>query len=217
MAGLPIRRALLSVSDKSGLADFARGLCRFGVEILSTGGTARALTAAGVPITTVEGFTGFPEMLDGRVKTLHPRVHAGILYRRGDAAHEQAMAAHGLQPIDLVAVNLYPFETTVARPGVSWEEAIEEIDIGGPAMIRSAAKNHAGVAVVCAPAQYAEVLAEMEASGGLLGDALRRRLAFEAFRRTAAYDAAIAGFFAPRLEAGAGAPAAGGDPAADAL
>jgi phosphoribosylaminoimidazolecarboxamide formyltransferase/IMP cyclohydrolase len=203
METTPLRRALLSVSDKHGLVEFANGLRAFGVEILSTGGTARTLAAAGVPVTPVEEFTGFPEMLDGRVKTLHPRIHAGILHRRGDAAHERAMATHGLLPIDLIAVNLYPFEATVARPGVSWEEAIEEIDIGGPAMVRSAAKNHDGVAVVCSPEQYAEVLADLRAHGGRTSAALRRRLALEAFRRTAAYDAAIAGFFAGRLGAGA--------------
>lgn len=191
----PVRRALLSVSDKTGLIEFASGLNELGVEILSTGGTARALKEAGIPLTGVDEFTGFPEMLDGRVKTLHPKVHAGILYRRDDPAHVQAMKSHDLSSIDLVVVNLYPFEETVARPGVSRDEAVEQIDIGGPSMIRSAAKNHAHVTVVSSPSQYSEVLSEMRAGDGATTLELRRRLALEAFRRTATYDSAIGRFF----------------------
>ncbi|MBI4607367.1 MAG: bifunctional phosphoribosylaminoimidazolecarboxamide formyltransferase/IMP cyclohydrolase, partial [Planctomycetes bacterium] len=192
---VPIRRALLSVSDKRGLVELASGLRELGVEIISTGGTARALRAAGIPIVEIEAFTGFPEMLDGRVKTLHPRVHAGILHRRDDPAHLRAMEAHGLAAIDLVVVNLYPFEETVARPGVTREEAVEQIDIGGPSMVRSAAKNHAHVTVVSSPSQYGAVLEEMRASGGRTSLDLRRRLALEAFKLTAAYDAAISRYF----------------------
>ncbi len=190
-----ITRALLSVSDKTGLVELASGLRELGVEIISTGGTARILRTAGIPITEIDAFTGFPEMLDGRVKTLHPKVHAGILHRRDDPGHVETLRAHGLKAIDLVAVNLYPFEETVARAGVTREEAVEQIDIGGPSMLRSAAKNHAYVTVVCSPSQYAEVLAEMRTRGGSTSLALRRRLALEAFRRTASYDAAIHRFF----------------------
>ncbi|HVR75126.1 MAG TPA: bifunctional phosphoribosylaminoimidazolecarboxamide formyltransferase/IMP cyclohydrolase [Planctomycetota bacterium] len=195
MSDTPIRRALLSVSDKTGLTTFAAGLRKLGVEVISTGGTGRALGCAGITITDVEAFTGFPEMLDGRVKTLHPNVHAGILYRRDDPAHVQAMQTHDLRGIDLVAVNLYPFEETVARPGVTREEAVEEIDIGGPSLLRAAAKNHAHVTVVSSPSQYNDVLREMGAGNGSTTLELRRRLALEAFRRTAAYDAAIQRFF----------------------
>ncbi|WP_027284473.1 bifunctional phosphoribosylaminoimidazolecarboxamide formyltransferase/IMP cyclohydrolase [Rubritepida flocculans] len=191
---LPVRRALLSVSDKTGIVEFARFLAERGAEILSTGGTAAALRAAGVPVKDVSEHTGFPEILDGRVKTLVPQVHGGLLGRRDDPAHLAQMAAHGIAPIDLVAVNLYPFEATVAK-GAGFEEAIENIDIGGPAMIRSAAKNHAHVAVVTEAAQLEEVRAEIEAAGGTsLG--LRRRLAQRAYARTAAYDAAIAAWLA---------------------
>ena len=196
MPDTPIRRALLSVSDKSGLVEFSRGLRDLGVEIISTGGTARTLREAGIPIVEIEGFTGFPEMLDGRVKTLHPKVHAGILYKRDDPAHVRTMESHDLSAIDLVAVNLYPFEQTVARPGVTREEAVEQIDIGGPSLTRSAAKNHAHVTVVSSPSQYGEVLAAMREHGGATTLALRERLAVEAFRRTAAYDAAIFRHFA---------------------
>jgi phosphoribosylaminoimidazolecarboxamide formyltransferase/IMP cyclohydrolase len=215
MNEIPIRRALLSVTDKSGLVEFARGLEILGVEIVSTGGTARALRAAGVSIVEIEAFTGFPEMLDGRIKTLHPKVHGGILYRRDDPAHVEAMKAHGMGSIDLVAVNLYAFEETVSRPGVGWEDAVEHIDIGGPSMLRSAAKNHAHVTVVSSPAQYDEVLAEMRQHAGATTLELRRRLALEAFRRTASYDAAISGFFAGRLREAAGTAAPGGEPAAE--
>jgi phosphoribosylaminoimidazolecarboxamide formyltransferase/IMP cyclohydrolase len=191
MSTTPIRRALLSVSDKTGLVEFARGLCAHGVEIISTGGTAQTLREADIPLLEVAEFTGFPEVLDGRVKTLHPAVHAGILYRRDQAAHVETLASHGLAPIDLVAVNLYPFEETVARAETSRAEAVEQIDIGGPSMIRSAAKNHESVTVVVSPDQYGAVLAELDQNGGATSVALRQRLAAAAFRRTATYDAAI--------------------------
>jgi phosphoribosylaminoimidazolecarboxamide formyltransferase/IMP cyclohydrolase len=194
-----VRRALLSVHDKTGVVDFAKGLQALGVEILSTGGTAKLLRDAGVPVVDVAQVTGFPEMLDGRVKTLHPKVHGGILARRDVPAHMQALEAHGIGPIDLVVVALYPFEQTVARPGVTVEEAIENIDIGGPSMIRGAAKNHVGVGVVTDPSQYAPVLDELRKSGGALSAETRGRLALEAFRRTSQYDAAIAAY----LERGA--------------
>jgi phosphoribosylaminoimidazolecarboxamide formyltransferase/IMP cyclohydrolase len=196
-----IRRALLSVSDKTGLVDLARGLTELGVELLSTGGTARALAAAGLTVREVADVTGFPEMLDGRVKTLHPAIHGGILARRDLPAHEEALARNRIGPIDLVAVNLYPFEQTVARPGVAFDDALEQIDIGGPAMIRSAAKNHAGVVVLVDPAQYAPVLEELRRTRGTVSPETRRRLALEAFRRTAQYDAAIAAWL--RAPAGA--------------
>ena len=154
-----IQRALISVSDKAGLVELAKGLKDFGVEIISTGGTARSLKEAGVPVIEISEFTGFPEMMDGRVKTLHPKVHGGLLYIRGNAEHEAAAAKHGIKPIDLVVVNLYPFEKTVAKPDVKLHEAIENIDIGGPSMLRSAAKNNASVTVVVDPADYPAVLA----------------------------------------------------------
>jgi len=191
---LPVRRALLSVSDKTGLVEFGRFLAARGVEILSTGGTARTLREAGVPVKDVSEHTGFPEILDGRVKTLVPQVHGGLLGRRDLAEHVAQMERHGIAPIDLVAVNLYPFEATVAQ-GAGFEDCIENIDIGGPAMIRSAAKNHAHVAVLTEPAHLAEVQAEIEAQGGTRL-ATRRRLAAAAYARTAAYDAAISGWFA---------------------
>jgi phosphoribosylaminoimidazolecarboxamide formyltransferase/IMP cyclohydrolase len=187
-----VRRALLSVSDKTGLVDFARGLASLGVELVSTGGTARALADAGLAVREVARLTGFPEMLDGRVKTLHPAIHGGILARRDDAEHARQLASHGIEAIDLVAVNLYPFERTAARPGAAFDDVVEQIDVGGPAMIRAAAKNHAGVAVLVDPAQYGPVLEELRRSGGELAAETRRRLAQEAFRRTAQYDAAIA-------------------------
>jgi phosphoribosylaminoimidazolecarboxamide formyltransferase/IMP cyclohydrolase len=194
---LRIARALLSVSDKTGLIEFGRFLAGHGVEILSTGGTARALGKAGIDVTEVSGHTGFPEILDGRVKTLHPTIHGGILGRRDVPDHRSAMEKHGIAPIDLLVVNLYPFETTVAR-GADAETCVENIDIGGPAMIRSAAKNHAWVAVVTDPADYAAITEEMAANDGTTTMALRRRLAAKAFARTAAYDAAIAGWFGER-------------------
>ncbi len=188
---VPMRRALLSVSDKTGLIELARALHARGVTLISTGGTAKAIADAGIPVTGIEEVTGFPEMLDGRVKTLHPLVHGGLLGRRDLTSHTDAMAAHGIEPIDLVCVNLYPFEATVANAGVTEAEAIEQIDIGGPSMIRSGAKNHAAVAVVTDAAQYTDLIADLEANEGRTTLSLRRRLAVEAFRRTAAYDAAI--------------------------
>ena len=189
--GRPIARALISVSDKTGLAAFASALARRGVAILSTGGTARALRDAGVAVTDVSDHTGFPEIMDGRVKTLHPAIHGGILGRRDDADHRAAMEEHGIAGIDLVAVNLYPFEEAV-REGAARDTCIETIDIGGPAMIRAAAKNHEDVTVVVQPCDYQAVIDDMEALGGATSLALRRRLAATAFARTAAYDAAIA-------------------------
>jgi phosphoribosylaminoimidazolecarboxamide formyltransferase/IMP cyclohydrolase len=190
---LPIRRALLSVSDKAGIVEFARVLAAQGAEILSTGGTAQAIRAAGIPVKDVSDHTGFPEILDGRVKTLVPQVHGGLLGRRDLPEHLAQMQAHAIAPIDLVAVNLYPFEATVAK-GAAFDDCIENIDIGGPAMIRSAAKNHASVVVVTEPEQLAEVRAELEAGGTTL--ALRRRFAQAAYARTAAYDSAISTWFA---------------------
>ena len=186
-----IQRALLSVSDKTGLAKLAQTLADAGVELISTGGTAKALRETGLKVTDLSAYTGFPEMLDGRVKTLHPKVHGGLLYVRGNEGHEKAIQQHGIAPIDLVVVNLYPFEQTVARPGVSLEEAIENIDIGGPSMLRSAAKNHESVTVVVDPADYEAVAAQIKESGGTSLQ-LRRTLAAKVFSRTAAYDAAIA-------------------------
>ncbi len=200
---MKVQRALLSVHDKAGVVDLARALAGFGVEILSTGGTARLLRESGVTVREVADVTGFPEMLDGRVKTLHPRIHGGILARRDRPEHLTALRQHGIDPIDLVVSGLYPFEATVARPGVSRDEVIEQIDIGGPALIRAAAKNHAGVAVVTHPSQYAGVLAELSATGGQLGEDTRVRLAQDAFRRTAEYDAAIAAFLAADRESSA--------------
>jgi len=186
-----VRHAVLSVHDKTGLVDFGLGLAELGIELLSTGGTRRALVEAGVPVREVSEETGFPEILDGRVKTLHPRVHGGILFRRSLPGHRAAIEQHGLRPIDLVVVSLYPFRETVAR-GAAPEEVIEEIDVGGPTMIRAAAKNHEDVGVVTSPAQYGPVLDELKRTGGELGAATLRALAAEAFAVTAAYDAAIA-------------------------
>jgi phosphoribosylaminoimidazolecarboxamide formyltransferase / IMP cyclohydrolase len=191
-AAKPIRRALLSVTDKSGLAEFAQALAAFGVELISTGGTARALRDAGLAVKDISDLTGFPEMLDGRVKTLHPRVHGGLLYIRGNAEHEAAVAAHGIQPIDMVVVNLYAFEKTAAQPGVAFGHLIENIDIGGPSMVRSAAKNFEDVAIVTQPAEYAALTEELNANRGALTRPTRWRLAKQAFALTAAYDSAIA-------------------------
>ena len=190
----PITRALLSVSDKTGLVDFARGLAERGIALVSTGGTRKALVEAGLAVSDVADLTGFPEMMDGRVKTLHPAVHGGLLAIRGNAEHRAAMAAHGIGPIDLLVVNLYPFEATLARGG-SFEDLIENIDIGGPAMIRAGAKNHDDVTVIVDVADYDEVLAEIAENGGATTLALRRRLAAKAYARTAAYDAAISNWF----------------------
>jgi phosphoribosylaminoimidazolecarboxamide formyltransferase/IMP cyclohydrolase len=191
---MKIQRALLSVSDKTGLVDFARGLAASGVELLSTGGTASALRQAGLTVKDVSEHTGFPEMLDGRVKTLHPFIHGGLLFRRDNPEHVKQAAAHGIVPIDLVVVNLYPFEQTVVREGVTLEEAIENIDIGGPSMLRSAAKNYASVTVVCDPSDYSEVLREMEEHDGGTTLKLRERLAVRVFDLTARYDRAIADY-----------------------
>jgi phosphoribosylaminoimidazolecarboxamide formyltransferase/IMP cyclohydrolase len=195
---MPIRRALVSVSDKTGIVELGRALAAGGVEILSTGGSARALAEAGVPVREVSAHTGFPEILDGRVKTLHPKIHGGLLARRDHAAHLEAMTDYGIAPIDLLAVNLYPFERTIAG-GADEAAAIEAIDIGGTALIRAAAKNHAFVTVVTDPADYPRVLDDIAANGGAVSEELRRELAAAAFARTAAYDAAIAGWFAGRL------------------
>jgi phosphoribosylaminoimidazolecarboxamide formyltransferase/IMP cyclohydrolase len=186
-----ISRALLSVSDKTGLVDFAQILAQAGVELISTGGTAKALRDAGLAVKDISEHTGFPEMLDGRVKTLHPKVHGGLLYIRGNAEHEAAVKQHAIAPIDLVVVNLYPFEATVAKPNVSLHDAIENIDIGGPSMLRSAAKNHDSVTVIVDPADYAIVADQIKSSGNTTLE-LRRALAAKVYARTAAYDAAIA-------------------------
>jgi phosphoribosylaminoimidazolecarboxamide formyltransferase / IMP cyclohydrolase len=200
--GVRVRRALLSVSEKRGVVDFARGLVELGVEIVSTGGTAKALAEAGVEVRAVEDFTGFPEMMDGRVKTLHPRLYAGLLAMRDNDEHLQAAAEHGIEQVDLVCVNLYPFEQAVAR-GAPAHEVVENIDIGGPTMIRAAAKNHAFAAVVADPADYEGVLGELRGSGGRLSPATRERLAAVAFATTARYDAAISRWFAVRAYDGA--------------
>ena len=186
-----IKRALLSVSDKTGLIDFAQTLVAAGVELISTGGTAKAIREAGLPVKDISAHTGFPEMMDGRVKTLHPKIHGGLLYIRGNATHEAAAREHDIAPIDLVVVNLYPFEETVAKPNVALHEAIENIDIGGPSMLRSAAKNHESVTVIVDPADYVPVAEQIKA-GGETTLALRRKLAAKVFARTSAYDAAIA-------------------------
>jgi phosphoribosylaminoimidazolecarboxamide formyltransferase / IMP cyclohydrolase len=187
-----LHRAILSVTDKSGLADFARKLSGLGIELISTGGTAKLLRDSGITVKDVSELTGFPEMLDGRVKTLHPKVHGGILHRRENPAHRIAVAEHGIQPIDMVVVNLYAFEKTAAQPGVHFDELIENIDIGGPSMIRSAAKNFQDVAVVTSPSDYDAIAEELAKSGGELSTATKWRLAQKAFATTAAYDSAIA-------------------------
>ncbi len=192
-AGLRVvRRALLSVTDKTGLVEFARALAGHGVELVSTGGTAKALREAGLAVRDISGLTDFPEMLDGRVKTLHPKVHGGILHVRGNAGHMAAVKEHAIEPIDMVVVNLYAFEKTASRPGVAFSDVIENIDIGGPSMVRSAAKNFEDVAIVTAAADYAAIAEEMAANGGALTRATRWRLAKAAFATTAAYDVGIA-------------------------
>ncbi|MFH0954446.1 MAG: bifunctional phosphoribosylaminoimidazolecarboxamide formyltransferase/IMP cyclohydrolase [Verrucomicrobiota bacterium] len=196
---MKMQRALISVSDKTGVVELARALASIGVEILSTGGTAKAIRDAGLAVKDVSEFTGFVEILDGRVKTLHPKVHAGLLYVRGNPEHEATMKKHGLMPIDLVCVNLYPFEATVAKPRVKFDDAIENIDIGGPSMLRSAAKNHKFVTVVTDPADYGRVLASIQANGGNTDEDLRRELAQKVYARTAQYDAAIAGYLASQI------------------
>ncbi|WP_028453462.1 bifunctional phosphoribosylaminoimidazolecarboxamide formyltransferase/IMP cyclohydrolase [Chitinilyticum aquatile] len=197
-----IQRALISVSDKTGVLDFARALVAQGVEILSTGGTAKLFSDNGVPVIEVSDYTGFPEMLDGRVKTLHPKIHGGILGRRDLEAHVGTMQEHGIGNIDLVCVNLYPFEATIAKPDCSFEDAIENIDIGGPAMVRSAAKNHAHVAIVTDAADYNALVEEMQANGGALSLATRINLAKKAFSHTAAYDGAISNYLTALTDAG---------------
>lgn len=191
---MKIQRALLSVSDKSGLLDFALGLVDHGVELISTGGTARALQAAGISVVEISDFTGFPEIMEGRVKTLHPKVHGGLLYRRDQPTHVTQATEHGIPPIDLVCVNLYPFVETVAKKGTTLEEAIEQIDIGGPSMIRSAAKNQESVTVVIDPNDYSRVLESMAEHNGATTPELRARLAVKAFAMTAAYDRAISSY-----------------------
>jgi phosphoribosylaminoimidazolecarboxamide formyltransferase/IMP cyclohydrolase len=200
-----VKRALISVSDKTGVAAFAKGLAALGVEIVSTGGTHKTLAEAGIPVTHISEVTGFPEILDGRVKTLHPAIHGGILARRNDPRHVETLAEQNIAPIDLVAVNLYPFRQTAARPGVSWDELIENIDIGGPSMIRSAAKNHEDVLVVVSPEDYGDILARLKKKGDCPPEE-RRRLAAAAFRHTAEYDACIADTFVVSAAAARNAP-----------
>ena len=192
MAG--IARAIISVTDKTGVVEFARELADMGVEILSTGGTAKALREGGVQVTDISAYTGFPEMMDGRVKTLHPKVHGGLLGLRDNSEHRRMMEAHGIAPIDMVVVNLYRFEDTVAKQGVDLAEAIENIDIGGPSMLRSSAKNFKFVTVVVDPADYRTVIEEMKASGGETSFATRFRLARKVFALTHRYDGAISGY-----------------------
>lgn len=204
---LPARRALVSVFDKTGLEELARGLTRLGIAIVSTGGTLKFLEEKRIPVTGVSGVTGFPEILDGRVKTLHPRIHGGILANRSVPEHLETLEEHGIDRIDLVVVNLYPFRETVAR-GASFEEAVEMIDVGGPTMVRAAAKNFGGVTVVVDPADYPAVLAALEEGNGVVPEPLRRRLALEAFRHTARYDAAISDWLGGHVE-DTGTPAAG--------
>jgi len=217
---LPAHRALVSVFDKSGLSELAHGLQSLGIEIVSTGGTLAYLRQLGVPAVAVSDVTGFPEILDGRVKTLHPHIHAGILANRSTAAHTEQLAAHLIDRIDLVIVNLYPFRETAADPAATFDEVIEKIDIGGPAMVRAAAKNFGGVAVVVEPADYTRLLAALSASDGVVPEALRRELAVKAFRHTQSYDAAVADWLARHAAAAAGdgasssAAAASGQPAA---
>jgi phosphoribosylaminoimidazolecarboxamide formyltransferase / IMP cyclohydrolase len=207
-AGLkPVRRALLSVTDKTGLIEFARSLTSHGVELVSTGGTARALREAGLGVKDISELTGFPEMLDGRVKTLHPKVHGGILHIRDNPAHRAAVTEHGIVPIDMVVVNLYAFEKTASKPGVAFHEIIENIDIGGPSMVRSAAKNFEDVAIVTAASDYDALTQELAANNGSLGRETRWRLARHAFALTAAYDSAIAGTLATMAAPTVDAPA----------
>ncbi|MEO7557073.1 MAG: bifunctional phosphoribosylaminoimidazolecarboxamide formyltransferase/IMP cyclohydrolase, partial [Acidimicrobiales bacterium] len=195
-----VRRALLSVSDKRGVVDFAQGLAQLGVELISTGGTAQVLRDAGLEVWAIEDFTGFPEIMDGRVKTLHPKLYAGLLAVRSNPEHLQQADAHGVEMVDLVCVNLYPFERTAAKRGVDDAEVIENIDIGGPTMIRAAAKNHAFTAVVVSPESYDAVVEELRTSGGHLSMPTREHLAGDAFALTARYDSAIARWFAEKGE-----------------
>ncbi len=197
---IKVKRALISVSDKTGLADFAKGLHKLGVEILSTGGTAALLRSSNIPVIEVADYTGFPEMLDGRVKTLHPKIHGGLLALRDNSEHMKQIAAHGIGLIDMVVVNLYPFEKTIQKKNVSLEDAIENIDIGGPSMLRSAAKNYKSVAVICNPARYTEVLNELNNNSGILSDKVLTNLAIEVFECTNTYDAAIHQFLSNRFK-----------------
>lgn len=194
-----IQRALLSVSDKTGLEKFARGLAELDVELISTGGTARALTAAGLTVTGVSGVTKSPEMLEGRVKTLHPAIHGGLLADRSKPEHMDTIARMGITPIDMVVVNLYPFAQTIAKPDVAYADAIENIDIGGPAMIRSAGKNHASVAVVVSPEDYEPILLEMQTGAGQLSSETLAHLAAKAFAHTSEYDAMITKYLSSQL------------------
>src|SRR5580704_13075582 len=204
-----IKRALLGVSDKAGLAAFATALERHGIEIVSTGGTAAALEKAGVKVRTVENFTGLPEMLDGRVKTLHPKIHGGILARRADENHQRQMQQHNIEPIDLVVVNFYPSENTVSQAHARLEDAIENIDIGGPTLVRAAAKNHDDVAVVVDAEDYAQVATELDANQCAISADTRWRLARKAFARVAAYDAAISNYLGTHAADRGAAPALG--------
>lgn len=193
MDKVKVTRALLSVSDKTGIADFARFLSGKGIELLSTGGTAKLLTEQNIPVTSVDAFTGHPEIMDGRVKTLHPRVHGGILAMRDNPLHQKHMQENGIKPIDLVVVNLYPFRETIAKPEVTIEDAIENIDIGGPTMVRSSAKNHAWVTIVVDPADYTAIASELSADG-TISLSTRRKCALKAFTHTAEYDTAISAY-----------------------
>ena len=195
-----VERALISVSDKSGIVDFAKGLSKFGIEILSTGGTAKLLKEKGIDITLVSEYTGFPEMLDGRVKTLHPKIHGGLLARRDSKEHMEQLKKHDILPIDVVVVNLYPFEETISKPDVKLEEAIENIDIGGPTMLRSAAKNYESVAVIVSPGRYPEILKELEEKSGELSLETKKKLQTEVFSHTARYDSAIYNYLAGTKE-----------------
>ncbi len=196
---MAVKRALISVSDKTGVVEFAKGLHELGVEIISTGGTMKAIAAAGVPVKSVSEVTGFPEMMDGRVKTLHPKIHGGILAIRDNPDHVKAMKEHGITGIDLVAVNLYPFRETIAKPNVTRAEAIENIDIGGPAMVRASAKNFRDVVIITNPERYGALM-EMLKKDGDIDQKTRKSLAMEAFKHTSEYDAMITGYLQKQLE-----------------
>ena len=199
---MKVKRALLSVSDKTGIVELGKALADLGIEIISTGGTMRTLKEAGVPVMAVQDVTGFPEMMDGRVKTLHPKIHGAILAVRDNPSHVQDMKDHCITPIDLVVVNLYPFQQTIAKPGVTLAEAIENIDIGGPCMVRASAKNNKYVAIVTNPAKYGEIIDILKKDGEFT-DAYRLELAREAFQHTAQYDTAIAAYLSEQVEKGA--------------
>ncbi|MSR81657.1 MAG: IMP cyclohydrolase [Candidatus Latescibacteria bacterium] len=194
------RRALISTYDRSGLEDLVRALAALGIDFISTGGTAKAIRQFGVAVTDVAEVTGFPEMLDGRVKTLHPCIHGGLLARRDRPEHLATLQEHQISPIDIVCVNLYPFEQTIAKPGCTFEDAVENIDIGGPAMLRSAAKNHESVYVLSSPSQYPEAITRLNADQGHIDPAFGRRLALEVYRLTSHYDGAIAAYLATQIE-----------------